>query len=200
MAELRNRGPQQAGAHHQQVLNTLDALDGQQIVIDPALGSVSYVPGVGVRIVSDGKELRPAMFMDSLGRVGFSGVNFLGSIDVSGNVLFLRADFAGSEYLWAAAIEHDAVSGRPAIAEPGPKLECLCKGSNNRCSDPQDCSDAQPCSLPNGQNSECKWLPAPCGSQPSDNCGPGSGLCFALPPILLVWKSRSRAKESRIKY
>jgi len=194
MDEPRTRDPQQLGAHHSQVLNILDSLDGQEIVVDSVLGRVSYLPGVGVRTVSDGKELRPAMFMDSLGRVGFEGSGYSGSIDLSGNVLFVRADFGGGQYLWAAAIiDGGETGGRPAVAEPEPRKQCVCKGSNKLCGDSSDCENTQPCTLPNGRNSTCVWAYRPCDDP--GGCGGGEFACFALPPMLILWKRRPGAAQ-----
>ena len=165
-------------AHNETVTGVLNDFDGR-VIVEAFMGSDFYMllwdAGLeGVVILRNGEEIELTTYTDEHGRPAFETDDISGWVDVLGNELHVRASMPGLERGWMGEIpaEGDDGAGPIGIIADETK-ECVCKGSQKKCENFEDCVDEEPCTLPNGTGAKCVYVAVTKKKKgmPTSSCG-----------------------------
>ncbi len=152
-------------AHLQSVTSALTAFDGRvivedsvdgefyRVIWDASLGNVVILTGVG--------EVALDRYTDEYGRPAFQSGTLSGWLDAIGSDMHMAVSAGDDRVRWLGSLAEASGSGTAPLITTLAR-ECVCHGSLQLCGS-SDCINNQPCTLPNGQGSMCKYhaVPAP---------------------------------------
>jgi len=135
-----------------------ESLDGEFYVVlwNVEIENILILRGV--------EELALDPYTDEYGRPAFEGEDVSGWVDVVDDVLHLELT------LWDDKVYHTIMeisshwdgggADQPLGFHVSRHKECVCKGSETKCPDDDDCQNLQPCTLADGTGSKCKryWV------------------------------------------
>lgn len=170
--------------HNAALRQALDRFDGLPVA-ESFAGDVHFVmvwdAAEGQPVVfADAQLLTISVFTDDYGRIALEAASFSAWLDLEGLRLHVEVTLTADDvyHTWVDLPPDGEPAPPPIIIQPANRKKCVCKGSNNECPGKErDCQDLQPCTLPNGNGSNCifAFTPDHCPEQDPNH---GDGPCF----------------------
>lgn len=180
-AELNHRRDSRIDPDAQaaQIRNSLAHLSGRVVAHNDRL-QIVWNAELGVAEIWYHKQQLDARWsVDALGRLSFYAAKVTGTVDVSGNLLFLELSARGPRQLLIAVIPDP---GREMTTVKLCGKICACEVGTGGC-DEDDCYNGQTCA---GSNARCVYQDPPPAPPPGDDGGCGNSCALAMITIALV--------------